>query len=157
MSLEATRGRLRLGSALVMLAFVVCHLTAHAFLLISFPAADAALNVLMAVWRTTFGTIVLLAAAAIHYANALWSVARRRSLRLSRWEWWQLALGLTIPALLIHHVAAVRIATGVAGFDGAYDSVLALQWVLMPWLAAVQAVAVIVVWAHAMIGLHFWL
>jgi hypothetical protein len=40
MDLEATRGRLRLGSALIMLAFVVCHLCAHAFLLISFDAAQ---------------------------------------------------------------------------------------------------------------------
>ncbi len=82
MSLEATRGSLRLGSALILLAFVACHLTAHAFLLISFDAADAALNALMAPWRTGIGMAVLAAAAAIHYANALWSVYRRRSLRL---------------------------------------------------------------------------
>jgi adenylate cyclase len=157
MSLPAIRGHLRLGSALVMLAFVVCHLAAHAFLLVSFNAADAALNLLMAPWRNPFGLGVLALAAAVHYANALWSVYLRRSLHLSRWEWWQLGLGLTIPALLIHHVTAVRVAIGVTGFDGTYDSVLALQWLVMPWLAAVQAAAVIVVWAHAMIGLHFWL
>jgi adenylate cyclase len=157
MSVQAIRGNLRLGSALVMLAFVVCHLTAHAFLLVSFDAADAALNALMALWRTPFGLTVLGMAAAIHYANALWSIYLRRSLRLSRWEWWQLGLGLCIPALLIHHVTAVRVAIGVSGFDGTYESVLALQWVVMPWLAAAQAVAVVVVWAHAMIGLHFWL
>ena len=157
MSLSAIRGRLRLGSALVMLAFVVCHLMAHAFLLISFNAADAALNLLMAPWRNPFGLGALALAAAVHYANALWSIYLRRSLSLSRWEWWQLGLGLCIPVLLIHHVTAVRVAIGVTGFDGSYDSVLALQWLVMPWLAAVQAAAVIVVWAHAMIGLHFWL
>ena len=154
---QALRGRLRLGSALVMLAFVVCHLTAHAFLLVSFPVADAALDLLMAPWRTSVGIVVLATAALLHYANALWSVYLRRSLALPRWEWWQLALGLCIPALLIHHVVAVRVAVGVSGFGGIYDSVLALQWRLMPWLAAVQAAAVIVVWTHAMIGLHFWL
>ena len=93
----------------------------------------------------------------MHYANALWSIWLRRSLSLSRWEWWQLGLGLCIPALLVHHVTSVRIAIGVAGFEGTYDSVLALQWLVLPWLAVVQAAAVIVVWAHAMIGLHFWL
>jgi adenylate cyclase len=157
MNLEATRSRLRLGSALIMLAFVVCHLCAHAFLLISFAAADAALNLLMAPWRSSIGLALLAAAAAVHYANALWSIWLRRSLHLSRWEWWQLALGLCIPALLVHHVVSVRIAIGVAGFEGTYDSVLALQWLVLPWLAVLQAAAVIVVWAHAMIGLHFWL
>ena len=157
MNLEATRGRLRLGSALIMLAFVVCHLCAHAFLLVSFDAADAALNLLMAPWRTSIGLALLAAAAAVHYANALWSIWLRRSLSPSRWEWWQLGLGLCIPALLVHHVVSVRIAIGVAGFDGTYDSVLALQWLVLPWLAVIQAAAVIVVWAHAMIGLHFWL
>jgi len=157
MNLEATRGRLRLGSALIMLAFVVCHLAAHAFLLVSFDAADAALNLLMAPWRTRIGLAVLAGAAAVHYANALWSIWLRRSLHLSRWEWWQLGLGLSIPALLIHHVASVRIAIDVAGFEGTYNSVLALQWRVLPWLALVQAAAVLVVWAHAMIGLHFWL
>jgi adenylate cyclase len=154
---QALRSRLRLGSALILLAFVVCHLTAHAFLVVSFDAADAALDVLMAPWRTSIGTAVLAAAAAVHYANALWSIYRRRSLHLSRWEWWQLGLGLCIPLLLMHHIISVRIAVGVLGFDGVYDSVLALQWVVMPWLAALQAAAVLVVWTHAMIGLHFWL
>jgi adenylate cyclase len=157
MSPEATRGSLRLGSALILLAFVACHLTAHAFLLISFDAADAALNAFMAPWRTGIGMAVLAAAAAIHYANALWSVYRRRSLRLSRWEWWQLGLGLCVPALLMHHVIVARAAVSVVGFDGSYESILALQWAVMPWLAVLQAAAVLVVWTHAMIGLHFWL
>ncbi len=33
-SLEAVRGRARLASALVLLAFVVCHLAAHGVLLV---------------------------------------------------------------------------------------------------------------------------
>jgi adenylate cyclase len=157
MNLEATRSRLRLGSALIMLVFVVCHLAAHTFLLVSLDAAEAALNLLMAPWRTPLGLALLAAAAAVHYANALWSIWLRRSLSLSRWELWQLGLGLCIPALLVHHVTSVRVAIGIAGFDGSYNSVLALQWLVQPWLAVLQAVAVIVVWAHAMIGLHFWL
>ena len=75
----------------------------------------------MAPWRTSIGLALLAAAAAVHYANALWSIWLRRSLSLSRWEWWQLALGLCIPALLVHHVVSVRIAIGVAGFEGTYE------------------------------------
>jgi hypothetical protein len=40
---RAVRGRLRLVSALVMLAFVVCHLVSQITLLVSFPVANRAL------------------------------------------------------------------------------------------------------------------
>ena len=91
---RAWRSRLRLGSALVMLAFVICHLTAHCLLLVSFEDAEATRNFLMYPWRTWIGTGILVTAFLVHYGNALWSIYIRRSLRLSRWEWAQLSLGL---------------------------------------------------------------
>jgi hypothetical protein len=45
--LRTSRSNLRLVSGLVMLSFVVCHLTAHYLLLISFEPADATRNILM--------------------------------------------------------------------------------------------------------------
>jgi succinate dehydrogenase/fumarate reductase cytochrome b subunit len=74
---------------LVMLAFVVCHLTAHALLPVSMERAEAALILLMYPWATAVGTVILAAALLAHYLNALWSIYARRYLRLSRWEWWQ--------------------------------------------------------------------
>lgn len=70
--LRNLRSNLRLVSALTMLAFVVCHLTGHGFLLISFERAEAARNILMYPWRTSIGTTVLLTALIVHYLNALW-------------------------------------------------------------------------------------
>jgi adenylate cyclase len=140
-----------------MLAFVVCHLTAHSFLLISFARAEGVLTALMDPWRTWIGSGLLISAALVHYANALWSIYLRRSLRLSHWEWWQLALGLCIPALLMFHVTATRIAEGVLGVRSNYSSVLIVQWMILPWLGVVQAAAVLTVWTHACIGIHFWL
>jgi adenylate cyclase len=99
--LRMWRSNLRLGSALVMLAFLICHLTAHSLLLVSFERAEAALNILMCPWQTAIGTATLLAAFLVHYANALWSIYLRGSLRLSGWEWAQLALGVSIPLLLM--------------------------------------------------------
>jgi succinate dehydrogenase/fumarate reductase cytochrome b subunit len=61
-----------------MLAFVICHLTAHGLLIVSFERAEAALNVLMYPWRTWLGTGLLLTAFFVHYANALWSIYLRR-------------------------------------------------------------------------------
>ena len=156
-NLRKLRSNLRLLSALVMLAFVVCHLTAHSFLLISFARAEGVLTALMDPWRTWIGTGLLISAALVHYANALWSIYLRRSLRLSHWEGWQLALGLCIPALLMFHVTATRIAEGVLGVRSNYSSVLIVQWMMFPWLGVVQAAAVLTVWTHACIGIHFWL
>jgi len=156
-NLRTVRGNLRLISSLVMLAFVVCHLTAHSFLLISFDRAEFALNILMYPWRTKIGTVLLVSAALVHYANALWSIYLRRSLRLSRWEWWQLGLGLCIPVLLMFHVISTRIAESVLDVKLHYSTVLITQWLIFPWLGIVQALAVLTVWIHACIGIHFWL
>ena len=114
-NLRMLRGNLRLGSALIMLAFVICHLAAHSALLLSLERADDALDFLMTPWWTMTGAMVLAGAFLVHYANALWSIYVRRSLRLSRWEWWQLAFGLCIPVLLMGHVVSTRIAEILLG------------------------------------------
>ena len=153
----AWRSRLRLASALVMLGFVLCHLAAHSLLLISLPVAEAGLTRLMAPWRSPAGTALLLTAFLLHYANALWSIYDRRSLRLARWEWAQLGLGLCIPLLLAMHVSSTRLAETFLDTQSYYTSILILQWILAPYLALVQAAALLTVWIHACIGLHFWL
>ncbi|HEY1983215.1 MAG TPA: adenylate/guanylate cyclase domain-containing protein [Xanthobacteraceae bacterium] len=156
-SLHAWRGRLRLASALVMLTFVVCHLTAHSFLLVSFEDAETVLKILMYPWVTLAGTALLIAAFLVHYSNALWSIYTRRSLHLSRWEWTQLILGLCIPLVLTFHVAATHVAKVVLDVDTFYTTVFIAQWIIFPWLGAVQVLAVILVWAHACVGIHYWL
>ncbi len=154
---HAWRARLRLASALVMLSFVMCHLTAHSVLLISFEDAEATLKVLMYPWQTAVGTAILLSAFVVHYSNALWSIYIRRSLRLNRWEWAQLALGLCIPVLLMTHVMSTRVAASAFDVTTYYNTVFIAQWLKHPWLGAVQMFAVITVWIHACIGIHYWL
>jgi adenylate cyclase len=154
---DVARSRARLYSALVMLAFVLCHFTAHSFLLVSIGTANGALKLLLAPWVTDIGVAVLATAALVHYANALWSIYVRRWLRLSAWEWWQLVLGLAASALITRHIIGTKIASSLLGVGNDYNSVLLLQWVISPWLGVVQAAAVLAVWAHACIGIHFWL
>jgi adenylate cyclase len=108
-------------------------------------------------WRTAIGTTILLSALLIHYLNALWSIYVRRYLRLSRWEWWQLGLGLCIPLLLMLHVTSTRIAESLLDVTSHYSSVLIVQWQLSPWLGVLQVAAVLTLWIHACIGVHFWL
>src|ERR1700738_1824488 len=90
-------------------------------------------------WRSVLGTTILVSALLIHYLNALWSIYVRHYLRLSRWEGWQLGLGLCIPLLLMLHVAGTRVAESVLGVSGHYSSVLLMQWRLSPWLAILPA------------------
>ena len=151
------RARLRLISGLTMLSFVICHLTAHCLLLVSFEDAEATRNVLMYPWRTFIGTAILTTAFLVHYNNALWSIYIRRSLRLSRWELTQLTLGLCIPFLLMFHVVGTRIAEITLDTTTYYNTVFIGQWLHRPWLGAVQMIAVVTVWVHASIGAHYWL
>jgi len=131
-NLRMWRARLRLISALIMLTFVICHLTAHWFLLVSVDAAEPILTVLMYPWRTGLGTGILIAAFVVHYANALWSIYIRRSLQLNRWELTQLGLGLCIPILLMVHVVGTRIAETTLGVTPSYNNVFIGQWLHRP-------------------------
>jgi adenylate cyclase len=151
------RARARLLSALVLLSFVLCHLASHIALIISVPVAQQALDSLMSFWRTEAGTYLLATALAVHVLNALWSIYIRRYLRLPAWELAQLSLGLSIPPLLMLHVVSTKISDRFLGTAGAYQSVLTLQWLLTPWLVYLQFAAVLTLWAHACVGLHFWL
>jgi adenylate cyclase len=151
------RARARLLSALVLLSFVLCHLASHITLVVSVPVAQQVLDSLMSFWRTEAGTYLLATALAVHVLNALWSIYIRRYLRLPAWELAQLSLGLSIPPLLMLHVVSTKISDRFLGTAGGYHSVLTLQWVLTPWLVYLQFAAVLTLWAHACVGLHFWL
>ncbi|MCX7314083.1 MAG: adenylate/guanylate cyclase domain-containing protein [Alphaproteobacteria bacterium] len=151
------RARARLVSGLVLLAFVLCHLASHIFLIVSLPLANDMLGQLMMFWWGQIGTYLLGAVLAIHVLNALWSIYIRRYLRLPLWELTQLVLGLTIPALLVLHTVGTKVADQQLGTSSDYYSVLTLHWVVYPGLVALQTVAVLTLWVHACIGLHFWL
>ena len=96
--------RLRLGSGLILVAFVVPHLTNHALGIFSFEAMEALRDWLALIWRSTVGTVLLYGAMALHFALALYSLFRRTTLRMSAWEAAQLILGLAIIPLLAFYL-----------------------------------------------------
>jgi len=154
MVLRGIRANLRFASALIVIAFVICHLANHAVALISLESAITAHESLMAPWESDAGTALLLAAGLTHYGNALWSIYLRRSLRMPASEAWQMALGLLIPVLMLVHLSGTRLGEEVLGLRPGYPSVLLTQWVLSPWKGLSQAILVGVVWGHACVGLH---
>src|SRR5262245_42579432 len=95
-------GRIRLTSGLVMLAYITMHLGNHALGLVSLAAMGWALREVVApFWGLPPMTAALYGAFTAHYALALWALWRRRSLRLSLGEFFQLVLGFLIPILLV--------------------------------------------------------
>lgn len=66
-------------------------------------------------------------------------------------------LGLCIPFLLFRHIIATRIIDLGFDVDSPFERVLLDLAAFVPLQGILQAVTVIVVWAHGCIGIHFWL
>ncbi len=146
--------RLRLVSGLLLFAFAATHFLNHALGLISLDAMVAFDGWRVAVTRSAPGSVVLALALAIHAGAALVKVARRRTFRLPRWEWLQLAFGLAIPLLLLPHIVNTRITNLVFGVDTTYPYELSKIWTDT---MASQSLLLLLVWVHGCLGLHYWL
>src|SRR4051812_4210238 len=97
------RRSLRLASGLVLFTYITAHLINHALGLVSLKTAEAALEFAVEVWSSPLGTVLLYGAFAIHFVLALWSVYERRTFRLPPLELLRIALGFTLPIMLIGH------------------------------------------------------
>jgi adenylate cyclase len=150
--------QLRLSSGLVMLAYVTMHLLNHAVGLISLQAMEGVLWYIFRIWSNRPAQVLLYGSFLVHYGLALWALWERRSLRLRPSELSQIILGFAIPILLVRHVVGTRIADNFFHTDtGYYAYLLWLYFVRVPEYGYLQMLVLIVAWAHAMIGLHFWL
>lgn len=146
--------RLRLASGLVLFTFVATHLANHALGLVGLDAMQAMQDGRKAVTRTWIGSGVLLAAFVVHIALALAKIAFRHTWRMPPWEALQIATGVTVPFLLMPHVAFNRGAAMLAGTDDSYVFELAHIWPDFAW----EMVALVVIaWTHGCIGIHHWL
>ena len=148
-------GRLRLWSGYILFAYVVTHLLNHSLGLISLGALEAGRRWYGYIWHGPAGEIALYGALFIHFSLALWAMFRRRSLRLSHWEWTQFGLGALIVPLGALHAVGTTIAHDHFGVHTSYPWVLASLYVDSGWGVARQFALPLVVWVHACIGLHF--
>ncbi|MDX2259311.1 MAG: adenylate/guanylate cyclase domain-containing protein [Hyphomicrobiaceae bacterium] len=146
--------RLRLASGLVLFAFVLTHFVNHALGLIGVDAMLAMQQWRTAITRSVPGSLILAAAILVHAGLALYRIARRSTLAMPAWEAVQIASGLAIPYLLVQHVVFNRGANLAAGTVDDYRYELASLWPAFAWT---QAVLLVIVWVHAMVGLHYWL
>src|SRR3990167_831396 len=148
-------GRIRLWSGYVLFFYVVTHLLNHALGLISLRVLEAGRIWFVFIWHNPIGQVALYGALLAHFCLALWSLYRRRTLQLSRWEWGQWILGASIVPLGTIHVIGTRLAYELYNVESGYPwvlgSLLASDWTVV----ARQFSLPLVVWLHACIGLHF--
>jgi adenylate cyclase len=147
---------LRLATGLVIAAYVAGHFLNHALGIVSLGAMDALRQVLALWWRSLPGTVLLYGSLLAHFALALLSLSRRRTLRMPAWEAAQLALGLSILPLLTYHVIGTRFVWQLLGLEVNYPRVVSAIWA-DPWQIAKQVALVSAVWLHLCFGIHFWL
>jgi len=147
---------LRLATGLILFSFATCHLLNHSFGIRSIAAMQAASEVLLAPWQTTPGLWLLYGAFITHATLGLFALYRRRHLRMPAAEAWQLALGLTIPLLVIPHAAGIRIGQSVYGLDYDFARVVHAIWD-SPGSVVRQYALLLVLWVHGCIGLRAWL
>ena len=150
--------RIRLASGLILFTYVTTHFLNHSLGLISHQALADGRTVFLLIWRSPVGTTVLYSAIAVHLSLAVWSFYQRRSLHgLSRADWAQLLLGLSIPPLILMHVLGTRGAHQFFGTEDNYDYVSLVIWVFQPMEGLLQFTALVTAWLHGCIGLRGWL
>lgn len=147
------RRALRMGSGFVLFGYITAHLVNHALGLVSLSVAEEGLGYATIVWYSEPGTFLLYGAAAIHFLLALWAVYERRTFRLPPAELLRIALGFTMPMILINHFANTRLAYDLFGLPSEYTRVIADLW-----LANSQGMQLGLLapgWLHGCLGLYF--
>jgi adenylate cyclase len=142
----------RLWSGIVLMVFVTSHLLNHALGVFGLDVMSAVQTWRSDIWRSGLGSALLYGAAGVHAGLALKRAVGRRTWRMPVVEALQIALGVAIPFMLIGHVVGTRAASSFAGADDSYVHVLRHLW---PDNAAFQTAALLVVWTHGVIGLHY--
>jgi len=148
-----SRRALRMGSGLVLFAYITVHLSSHALGLVSVAVAERALGLAVAVWHSLPGTVLLYGAAALHVALAFLAIYERRTLRMPPAQALRIVLGLGMPMLVIGHVVATRIAAELHTLAPTYARIV---WTL--WMADAEGRQLALLapgWVHGCMGLQF--
>jgi adenylate cyclase len=150
--LQWTIRSLRLGSGLVLFAYLAAHLANHALGLVSVAAAETGLRAATIVWHSAAGTLLLYGAAVTHLALAIGTLCSRRMLHMPVSEAFRIALGFGIPLLLIGHFATTRGAFELYGVPPDYHRIV---WMLFSSGGEGRQLALLAPgWLHGCMGLN---
>jgi adenylate cyclase len=149
--------QIRLGCGLVLFAYLVSHFLNHALGNISMEALAAGVYYHATFWQFPPVGMVFYASALIHSGLGIWALYERRQFRWKAIEPLQLVLGLSIPALIISHIAGVRLGQALFGLEKLYPQVFYADWVVAPPQMWLMFAVLVIAWIHGCIGLYFWL
>ena len=158
MSLGTVVARVRLGGGMLLMLYVICHLSNLSLGLWSLQLMEQWRHVIMVPWQSWIGQFLLYGALGTHVVLGLVSLSSRRGAAFMRGnEIAQLALGLLIPPLLILHLLASRGAALSDGFQPSYGWFMFVYWKQAPLNGLRQVLTVSAAWTHGCLGLHTWL
>jgi adenylate cyclase len=149
--------QIRLVCGLVLFAYLSSHFLNHALGNISMDALAAGVYYHTAFWQFLPVAIAFYTAALVHAGLGIWALYERRQFRWRAIEPLQLVLGLSIPALIITHIAGVRLGHTLFGHEKLYPQVFFAYWIVWPYKMWLMFAVLIVSWVHGCIGLYFWL
>jgi adenylate cyclase len=149
--------QIRLFCGLVLFAYLISHFLNHALGNISLEALAWGVHYHTQFWQFLPVAIVFYTTALVHTGLGIWALYERRQFRWKAMEPLQLALGLSIPALIIAHIFSVRLGQALFGLEKLYPQVLYGYWLVLPYRIWLTLAALIIAWIHGCIGLYFWL
>jgi adenylate cyclase len=149
--------QIRLACGTVLFAYLLSHFANHAFGNISLNALATGLKYHTTFWKSWPIATVFYAAAVTHAGLGISALYQRRQFRWKAIEPIQLVLGLSIPALIITHLAGVRFDDVLFQHQKLYPQVLYSYWAISPYKMWLMFIVLIVSWVHGCIGLYFWL
>jgi len=149
--------QIRLACGLVLFAYLLSHFVNHALGNISLDALATGVRYHTAFWKSLPIATVFYTAAAAHAGLGICALYQRRQFHWKAIEPIQLVLGLSIPALIITHLAGVRFDEVLFQHQKLYPQVLYSYWIIWPYKMWLMFIVLIVSWVHGCIGLYFWL
>lgn len=148
--------QIRLACGLVLFTYLLSHFLNHALGNISLDALQAGVIIHAGFWQSFPVAEIFYSAVTIHGVLGVWALYERRQFRWRAIEPLQLVLGLSIPALIVAHVVAIRLGQNLFDIDRSYPQVF-YSWITSPWKTWSMYLVVLVSWLHGCIGLYFWL
>src|SRR6202048_1921558 len=149
--------QIRLACGLVLFAYLLSHFINHALGNISMDALATGVRYHTAFWKSLPIATVFYAAASAHAGLGVWALYQRRQFHWKAIEPIQLVLGLSIPALIITHLAGVRFDDVLFQHQKLYPQVFYSYWIISPYKMWLMFIVLVVSWVHGCIGLYFWL
>jgi adenylate cyclase len=149
--------QIRLICGLVLFSYLISHFLNHALGNISIDALASGVYYHILFWQWLPVAIALYTAMLVHSGLGLWALYQRRQFSWKAVEPLQLALGLSIPVLVVMHVVGARLGESLFGQEKLYPQELYAFYVARPYMIWQMFAVMTIAWLHGCIGLHFWL